>query len=117
MAIEGRLQDRRMVKQCIIFMSIVLAILIPVSFSTEDRFVTIERVDTRQSISGYDNHISTYYTHYVYTDMGMYVVEEKGIFAHPEILPDLQVGRKVTITTIMYSIPVLGVYPQIISVR
>lgn len=91
---------------------------IPNYLHDENMTVVVNRVDMQQEVHGTDGDISTSYHYRVYTDKGLFEIDQTGIFfAHPELIGQVSAGDTVSITSRGYDLSKIGIYRKIIAIN
>lgn len=76
--------------------------------------VNVLAITTQQRIEGNDGGLSTHYDYIVSTDCGLFKIQPSGLFAS-QSFGQIHEGEQYTITAIGFSIPLLNIYPYIIT--
>lgn len=99
-------------------MTMILVALIAANILHEETdTIIIQRVDMQQMVSGTKDGMSTSYHYMVYSDKGLYTIDQSGIlFAHPELVDSVHAGDTVRVTSRGYYIPQIGLYRHIVDV-
>lgn len=91
---------------------------IPNYLYREDMTVVVNRVDMQQEVHGTDGDISTSYHYRVYTDKGLFEIDQTGIFfAHPELIGQVSAGDTVSISSLGYDLSKIGIYRKIVAIN
>lgn len=91
------------------------------SYNNVGHYTTVvRRTEMQQEISSgssENSNVSTKYHFRVYTDAGLFEVEQGGIlYAHPELIGQINEGDTLNITTRGFNWPQLSIYPSIVAV-
>lgn len=102
----------------ILFIVLVFGLLAAHYTHEEKATVVVRKVDMQQVVSGGgDSSVSTSYHFMVYTDNGIYEVNQSGLlFARPELVGRIHEGDTLTITSRGYNLPQISTYRKIIEI-
>lgn len=80
----------------------------------ETHTITVYSINQRMHVYGSDGDTYSSYEYLVSTDKGVFKIDPNGIF-HSSMFGRLEVGKTYTVKTRGYSVPLLGIYPNIID--
>lgn len=103
-------------KTILIIIGLMLFIGVPFAMYTheETHTITVYSINQRMHVYGSDGDTYSSYEYLVSTDKGVFKIDPDGIF-HSSMFGKLEVGKTYTVKTRGYSVPLLGIYPNIID--
>lgn len=101
------------------FAILILGIIIGVPYVTtynheKIQTITIYSINTKLHVSGSDGDTYSTYEYLVSTDKGIFKIEPDGFF-HSDMFGKLEEGKTYTVKTRGFSVPLLGIYPNIME--